>query len=80
MTPSQARVLLFIEAEIRAGRGFPSNEAVAAHMGWKNSASAVHVFQALCGWGCLRRRWIKMESGGSRLAFELAKEQQEARA
>jgi len=46
LPPQQQRVLDFVRAEIDAGRGFPSNKAIALHMGWKNEASA---------YGCLAR-------------------------
>jgi hypothetical protein len=42
-----ARVLAFIEAEVAAGRPFPSPSDIAAHMGWKNAVSGVDALRNL---------------------------------
>lgn len=40
LPPQQQRVMDFIHGEIAEGRAFPSDDAIANHMGWKNGASA----------------------------------------
>lgn len=38
--PQKAKALAFITAALSAGKNFPTNEQIAAHMGWKNPSSA----------------------------------------
>jgi hypothetical protein len=59
--PKRRAVLEFCKAEIRAGRPFPTQSQVAAHMGWKNPKSAGEVLSILASYdGKLRRSWDVM--------------------
>ena len=48
LPPQRQKVMDFIAAELRAGREFPSKQAVADHMGWKSPLSAYDALQKLC--------------------------------
>lgn len=51
----QAKVIAFIDAEIGAGRPFPSAEKIANHMGWRNAQSAYDCMHRLAWRGEL---WV----------------------
>jgi hypothetical protein len=38
----------FVRSELRAGRPFPSSDAIAQHMGWKHRTSANDALRNLC--------------------------------
>lgn len=42
--------MAFIKAEIDAGRQFPSQGAIAQHMGWRNATSAGDALFKLCSY------------------------------
>ena len=52
--PTAAKILVFIRAEIKAGREFPSDETIAAHAGLK-PASARDALSALVCYGHLTK-------------------------
>lgn len=52
--PQRAKVLAFIQAEIGAGRAFPTCRAIADQMGW-NSSSVPDVLHGLTMDGHIRR-------------------------
>jgi hypothetical protein len=62
--PSRQAVLRFIDAEIAAGRPFPSSAAIKAHMNWKNETSATDCLSRLCFERRIRRvgrgRWERV--------------------
>lgn len=58
MTPLRARVMQFIRDEVKDGRGFPSREAIADHMGWKDVKIAKNVLNVLVRLGRLERRLV----------------------
>lgn len=68
--PQRARVLAFIKSEIAAGREFPSDQSIAAHMGWKHGRSAYVVLCHLIGDGHIIREYDR-SSGTTRVAFKL---------
>lgn len=53
----------FIAAEIEAGRRFPSNRAIAGHVGWLNDSSVTDVLHALTADGFLTRERIPGGAG-----------------
>ncbi len=53
LPPRQAEALAFIEAEVDAGRPFPSVSVIAKFMGWKNDVSAHDCLMRLVWRGCL---------------------------
>ncbi len=61
LPPRQAEALAFIEAEVDAGRPFPSVSAIAKFMGWKNDVSAYDCLTRLA-W----RGHLSCERGSSR--------------
>jgi hypothetical protein len=56
MTPRRAEVLAFIEAEIDAGRPFPSDKRIAECLGLRDGQSAHDFLNALWVMGHLERR------------------------
>lgn len=48
LPPQRQKVLDFALSELRAGRPFPDEAAVAKYMGWKNPASAGDALCKLC--------------------------------
>lgn len=57
------KVLAFIEAEITAGRPFPSRSAIKYHMGWKHTSGVLETLNYLATRGMLTRertryRWV----------------------
>jgi Mn-dependent DtxR family transcriptional regulator len=51
----QQQVLDFIDGSLRRGEGFPSATAIAAHMGWKQPASAADCLNRLAWRGLVKR-------------------------
>lgn len=68
LSPQQQRVFDFIVAEMDAGRGFPSNVAIARHMGWKHASSAIDALYNLA-----RKRWLRSVPRGKGWAFEIVR-------
>ena len=60
LPPQRRKVYRFICSEVEAGRGFPSRQAIVAHMGWKSTSTATEVLMILSGQGFLRR-WRENE-------------------
>lgn len=61
----QAQALAFIDAELSAGRSFPTAAHLARHMGWKNSHSAVDCLHRLRLRGYLKQthrtnEWVRV--------------------
>lgn len=62
-SPQQQKALDFILGEIHMGKPFPSDQAIADHMGWQRRKSARDMLMTLSGSGPLSRhrekgRWV----------------------
>lgn len=56
LSPRRREVLMFIHAEVDAGRGFPSRTQIADHMGWPTSSSNTYdALMTLAGAGYITR-------------------------
>lgn len=47
--PQRRKVLAFIQAEVTAGRDFPTPRAITEHMGWTRESSAKACLSTLAG-------------------------------
>jgi hypothetical protein len=61
LPPQRQRVYDFIVAEISAQRGFPTNAAIARHMGWRHPSSARDTLDKLRADGRLEWQWYDGE-------------------
>lgn len=69
--PQLAKVLLFVEQEVRDGRSFPSSRAIRDYMGWLHDRASCDALMSLAAKGYVRIK-ARMPSGrGFRYEWEL---------